>query len=390
MTETLILLFMVQNNSSTNATDSVFANNNVSESGGAIYTDVRARFQYKAFDTILCSRLFKGMHAFMEIQWNMVGENPLSYEPKTISLSLLHLKNILLHSEFVSRYTLVDHLDMNALGISGCKILKLCTCISYMSLCFWIYEICLPSTRLRYNLRNGSNAQHRIKYPLHSVLFGIDFLNNIYFPISNCLTCAYNNALGSERHTYEFEYHTSCFLEVDTRFQTSALKFWNRFDYWQVCKQNCPFLMPKFQCWKQFCPDPHSPRNNSIEIRFACILPSFTAIQSETLGEIRNATVSHTLYCHKLHDNLFYGRKMAMHVTSVKNQFVRIDAHFPNPYQYCWEFHTSTMNRKNGRWTSNKTTHKFWALRTLSCFSLAFHIARCSKTYVKSVCLQFS
>ena len=67
MTETLILLFMVQNNSSTNATDSVFANNNVSESGGAIYTDVRARFQYKAFDAILCSCLFKGMHAFMEI-----------------------------------------------------------------------------------------------------------------------------------------------------------------------------------------------------------------------------------------------------------------------------------------------------------------------------------
>ena len=66
-TEALILLCMMQINCSTNATDSIFANNSGSTSGGAIYTDVRAMSQYKAFESMLWGSLCKGMLVFMQM-----------------------------------------------------------------------------------------------------------------------------------------------------------------------------------------------------------------------------------------------------------------------------------------------------------------------------------
>ena len=193
-TKTLILLCMMQINCSTNAMDSVFANNSGSTSGGAIYTDVRAMSQYKDFESICIRELF--------VEWHgCIYANEVEYDSreflvlcnwKPSSLLLLNLNYMLLHSESVLRYTLLDDLEMKALGVSSLKILKWHTHISYMIFHFWFYNICQPPTKLRYNSRNGSNLQNRIEYPLHSSIVGVQFTNNIYFPISNRLNCVWN------------------------------------------------------------------------------------------------------------------------------------------------------------------------------------------------------
>ena len=89
---------------------------------------------------------------------------------------------------------------------------------------FGIYNICLPPAKVKHNSGNGNNTQNRIEYTLHSVLFGLKFLN-IFIPILNCLTCVCNSVFKLERHKSEFEWLTWCFLSLNTRFHHQHWNF---------------------------------------------------------------------------------------------------------------------------------------------------------------------
>ena len=66
---------------------------------------------------------------------------------------------------------------------------KQCICISAASLHLWLCDICLPSTTLRYNFRNGNNSQNRIEYSMHSVIAGLKFLNDSFCHIHSPRLC---------------------------------------------------------------------------------------------------------------------------------------------------------------------------------------------------------
>ena len=180
----------------------------------------------------------------------------------------------------------------------------------------------------------GTITQNRIEYPLHSVIAAIKFLNDSFCHIQ------------SPRLSMQWRFSV---IEAQIRVWMAHMMLFS--SVYMVSNIGIEILE---HIW--------------LLKRLLIKLVLFDAgVASNGNSLFATLYFVFALHCHKLHGNLFHGRWQSI-LPLWKNQFVRIGAGLPKPQQYFWKFHTSTMNWKHGRWGANRTTRKFCASKTLSCF----------------------